>query len=281
MWQEILAAAGLLGGLGLVFGIGLVVAGRAFRVEEDPRIAKVTEVLPGANCGACGFTGCGGFAAALVHGGAPVGGCRAGGDTVAQRLARILGQRVDHVARRVARVRCGGTNQAATMRARYDGVMDCRAAELVAGGPKGCPDGCLGLGSCVRACAFEALAIGSDGLPAVDEARCTGCGLCEIACPRGVIRVLPIEAPFVRCTSTLPGKQVRQVCQAGCIGCMICERVCDRGAISVTSNLAAIDPQLCDGCGKCAEKCPTHCIVLLPRQEPAPAEVSSARGGAA
>ncbi|WP_324717396.1 RnfABCDGE type electron transport complex subunit B [Carboxydochorda subterranea] len=275
MVQGILAAVGLLGSLGLLFGIGLVIAGRFLRVEEDPRIAQVTESLPGANCGACGFSGCSGFARALIAGGAPVEGCRAGGDSTVQKLAAILGRSVGHTARRIARVLCGGDCHSAVQRARYDGVMDCRAADLVAGGPKGCPDGCLGLGSCVEACPFGALAIGPDGLPVVDEQRCTGCGLCELVCPRGVIQVMDAGASYVRCLSTLPGKQVRQVCRSGCIGCLICQRACDREAITVLDNLASIDPARCDGCGKCAEKCPTHCIVITP----APARVEPVRVG--
>ncbi|WP_324668718.1 RnfABCDGE type electron transport complex subunit B [Geochorda subterranea] len=263
MIEGILRAVGMLGSLGLLFGIGLALAGRFLRVEEDPRLGQVMESLPGANCGACGFSGCSGFARALVGGSAPVSGCRAGGETTAQRLAAILGQRVETGGRRVARVLCGGGRQVALSRAAYDGVQDCRAADALGGGPKGCPQGCLGFGTCVETCPFDALSMGPDGLPVVDEERCTGCGLCELVCPRGVIRVMPLAASYVRCVSTMPGKFVRQVCEAGCIGCRICERTCDKGAIRVTDNLAVIDPVLCDGCGRCAEKCPTHAIAIV------------------
>lgn len=276
MLDGILRAVGLLGSLGLLFGVGLVVAGRFLRVQEDPRLARVLESLPGANCGACGFSGCSAFGRALIAGGAPVGGCRAGGDATAQRLAEILGQRVEATGRRVARVLCGGGREAALQRAAYDGVPDCRAADALAGGPKACPHGCLGFATCVAACPFGALAMGPDGLPVVDEARCTGCGLCELVCPRGVIRVVAAAVPWVRCASTLPGKLVRQVCRVGCIGCRICERACPAGAIRVTDNLAVIDPARCDGCGKCAEACPTGCIELVGERARLPEEAAAA-----
>ena len=261
--DSILRAVGLLGSLGFLFGVGLVVAGRFLRVQEDPRLSQVLESLPGANCGACGFSGCSAFGRALLSGSAPIGGCRAGGDTTAERLARVLGRQVEVRGRQVARVLCGGSREAAVTRAAYDGVPDCRAADALAGGPKGCPQGCLGLGTCVKACPFGALSMGPDGLPVVDEAKCTGCGLCELTCPRGVIRVLPQQASYVRCVSTMPGRFVRQVCRTGCIGCRICERNCQYGAIRVVDDLAAIDPAKCEGCGKCAEVCPTRCIEIV------------------
>ena len=281
MMEGILRAVGMLGSLGLLFGIGLALAGRFLRVQEDPRLGQVTQSLPGANCGACGFSGCAAFARALLGGSAPITGCRAGGDDTAERLAAILGRRVERAGRRVARVLCGGGRQVALTRAGYDGVPDCRAADALAGGPKGCPQGCLGFGTCVEACPFGALTMGPDGLPAVDEAKCTGCGLCELVCPRGVIRVLPASASYVRCVSTMPGKFVRQVCEAGCIGCRICERACERGAIRVVDNLAVIDPERCDGCGKCAERCPTHCIAVVPAAAQQPVAEAVPAAGAA
>lgn len=283
MVDGILRAVGLLGSLGFLFGVGLVIAGRFLRVQEDPRLGQVLENLPGANCGACGFSGCSAFGRALLSGGAPVSGCRAGGDSTAQRLARILGQQVETGGRRVARVLCGGSCEAAVARAAYDGVPDCRAADALAGGPKGCPHGCLGFGTCVATCPFGALTMGADGIPVVDEEMCTGCGLCTLVCPRGVIRVLPASASYVRCVSTMPGKFVRQVCQAGCIGCRICERACEHGAIRVADNLAAIDPAKCEGCGKCLDKCPTHCIEIVAEAaavaEPGPEAVAASAEG--
>ncbi|MEW6048779.1 MAG: RnfABCDGE type electron transport complex subunit B [Bacillota bacterium] len=278
MVDGILRAAVLLGSLGLLFGIGLVVAGRFLKVQEDPRLGQVVESLPGANCGACGFSGCSAFARALVGQRAPMNGCRAGGDPVAERLARILGQNVEVAGRRVARVLCGGDREKAAARAVYNGVPDCRAADAVTGGPKACPHGCLGYGSCVAACPFGALAMGPDGLPEVDEEKCTGCGLCELSCPRGAIRVLPASASYVRCVSAMPGKFVRQVCEAGCIGCRICERACDPDAIHVVDNLAAIDPDMCSHCGRCAEKCPTRCIVIVPAPIEVPVAVRAGDG---
>ncbi|MGE5482888.1 MAG: RnfABCDGE type electron transport complex subunit B [Bacteroidota bacterium] len=278
MLSSIVAAALSMGILAVLFALLLVWASRRFAVKEDPRVEMLANMLPQANCGACGFSGCSGFARAAVEGKAPADGCKAGGPTVATRVAQLLGVQVTAGNRQVAHVFCNGTLALAKRTGEYRGLQDCRAAQLVSGGGKACTYGCLGFGTCVTVCPFGALTMGPDGLPIVDKEKCTGCGLCVQACPRGVIQLVDYnQRTFVNCVSPAPGKLVRQVCQGGCISCSICERTCEHDAIHVTDNLAAVDPALCVNCGRCAAKCPTHVIEchVLESEEPATAAAAS------
>lgn len=252
-----------LGGLGLLFGLLLGVAARKFAVEKDPKAIKIAEVLPGANCGACGFPGCSGLAAAIAKGEAPVNACKVGGAAVAAKVAEIMGvEETDARERQVAHLLCRGGRGVAVQRAKYEGLHDCRSAAAFGSGGKACTFGCVGLGNCVRACPFGALSMGPDGLPVVDEEKCTGCGICVKTCPKGVLTLVPEHAKvFVACSSTAPGREVRQVCKVGCIACRICEKTCEFDAIHVVDNLARIDYAKCTNCGRCAEKCPQKIIV--------------------
>ncbi|MGE5574259.1 MAG: RnfABCDGE type electron transport complex subunit B [Bacteroidota bacterium] len=253
-----------LGLMGAVFGLALAFAARKFAVEQDPRQDRIAEILPGANCGGCGFPGCSGLAAAIVAGKAPVDGCPVGGQSVAAKVAAIMGVDAGVARERtVARVFCQGSPDNCGSRFMYDGLSDCRAAQIVGGGAKACTYGCLGLGSCAAACTFDALHMGPDGLPVVDEGECTSCGRCVSACPRGIIQLVPAsQSVTVLCRSHERGAEVRKTCKVGCIGCGLCAKVCPAGAITVENNLAVIDPAKCDACGKCVEKCPTKCIVI-------------------
>ncbi len=253
-----------LGLMGAVFGLALAFAAKKLATEQDPRQDRIAEVLPGANCGGCGFPGCSGLASAIVEGKAPVDGCPVGGLAVAAKVAAIMG--VDAGAareRKVARVLCQGSPDNCGSRFIYDGLADCKAANLLAGGPKACVYGCLGLGSCVAACTFDAMYMGPDGLPVVDQDACTSCGRCVAACPRGLVQVVPAsQSVTVLCRSHARGAEVRKTCKVGCIGCGLCVKVCPTQAITMENNLAVIDPAKCDACGRCAEKCPTKCIVM-------------------
>jgi len=248
-----------LGVLGVLFGIGLYLASRVFHVEVDPRVEKIEEVLPGANCGACGFPGCAALAEAIAEGRAPINACPVGAMAVALRVGEIMGVKVEAAEKKVAVVKCQGREVGD--RYRYSGPGSCRAAHLLLGGPKECPYGCLGLGDCVRACPFGAITL-KDGLPVVDEEKCTGCGLCAKACPRGIIEILPVSKyVHVLCSSTDSGALVRKYCQVGCIGCKRCEKTCPHGAIKVENFLARIDYEKCVSCGECVKVCPVKCIV--------------------
>ena len=268
-----------MGAIGGILAVGLAVASAVFKTESDPRVEQVLEVLPGANCGACGYPGCAGLASAVVKGAAPAGACVVGGTAVAAKVAAILGVEAGELPeKRVARLLCQGGRAEAVDRAAYQGVADCRAAGLVQGGPKACAYGCLGFGNCVAACPFDALHLGPDGLPVVDEEKCTACGKCVAACPRGLMAVLPASAvTYVACSSLARGQEVRPVCKVGCIACGLCANVCPEKCIAVENNLARIDYARCTNCGLCVAKCPTKAIAgPLPVGQEASAAASAA-----
>jgi len=259
MMMELLLGAGLLAFLGLIFGAGLYVASKKFAVDIDPRIEKIEEALPGANCGACGFPGCSGLAAAIVHGGADVTTCPAGGSAAYKKIAEIMGVGVVERPAEKAVVHCAGRE--VDTRFNYTGPADCGSAALIQDGPKACRFGCLGFGDCAAACPFGAIGM-MGAFPRVDEAKCTGCGRCVESCPRGLIAVRPASKSVrVLCKSRDRGKAVSSVCKAGCIACKRCEKVCKFGAMRVVDNLAAIDYAKCTQCGECVKECPTGSII--------------------
>ena len=279
--MQILYAVAALGGVALVFGALLGVVARFFTVDSDSRVEAVREALPGANCGACGYAGCNNFAEAVVEGKAPTNGCIPGGSGAAAAIAAALGQEAAATVPMVATVFCLGDKNKARDLFVYDGIKDCAVAEKYGGGFKACADGCLGLGSCVRACPFDAIAMGRNGLPVVDEKQCTGCGLCARACPRGIIKMLPQgdQGHLVLCNSHARGKAVTQACEVGCMACRACVKACPREAIAMENNLAVIDLAKCDDCGKCVLKCRPGTI--HPRREKGAAKNATAAKAAA
>lgn len=256
----ILSAVLVLGALGLVFGIILALASKAFEVKRDPLFEPVIAALPGANCGGCGFAGCTAFAQGILSGDADPTGCPVGGETTAKALAEILGVELTKNTRLSAFVNCsGGAN--AKKKFNYIGIEDCHAAMRISGGPTECEYGCIGLGSCVRSCKFGALSM-VNGVAKVDHDLCTGCLVCVDTCPKEIIHPVPYFADVnVACSSHEKGAALRKICNIGCIGCKICERTCQYDAIHVIDNLAIIDYAKCTGCGECALKCPRHLIV--------------------
>jgi Na+-translocating ferredoxin:NAD+ oxidoreductase subunit B len=254
---QILYAVAALGGVALIFGAMLALAARFFAVESDPRVEAVRDALPGVNCGACGYAGCTSFAEAVVEGKAASNGCIPGGQDSSTGIAAILGQDAAESTPLVATVFCAGDRENSRDLFVYHGIKDCVHAQKYGGGFKACAEGCLGLGTCVSACPFEAIRMGPSGLPLVDWQRCGGCGLCASACPRAIIRTLPKESlgHLVLCNSHQRGKTVQAQCDVGCNACNACVRACPRDAITLEDNLAVIDLAKCDDCGKCAEKC--------------------------
>lgn len=251
MIMGIILAAVIVGGTGLFIGVFLGVAGKKFAVEVDPREEEIGSVLPGNNCGGCGYAGCSGLAAAIVKGEAPVGACPVGGAPVAEKIAEIMGENVGESVRMTAFVKCAGTCEKAKQKYDYTGIEDCVMAGMMQnGGPKGCTYGCLGFGSCVKACPFDAIHV-VDGVAVVDKEACKSCGKCVAACPKGLIELVPYEQKhLVQCSSKDKGKDVMAVCSVGCIGCRMCQKVCEFDAVTVENNIAHIDPEKCTGCGK-------------------------------
>ena len=260
----IIAATLLVAAVGLFIGVFLGIAGKKFAVETDERDVKVREALPGNNCGGCGYPGCDGLAAAIAKGEAPVNGCPVGGDAVAKVIAEIMGQEVVETERQTAFVKCSGTCTKAKENFVYTGVQDCEMMAFVpGGGAKACAYGCLGFGSCVKACPFDAIHI-VDGVAVVDREACKACGKCVEKCPRHLIELVPYEQKTrVFCASHAKGKAVAEACETGCIGCKKCEKNCPAGAITVTDFCAHIDYSKCTNCGKCQEVCPRGCIRSL------------------
>jgi len=258
---EILVPILTMTALGFFFSLGLVFAYKKLMVEENPKITEVNEILPQANCGACGFSGCRAFAEAVVSGMASADGCPVGGADTAQKVAAILGIAAGEHLPKVARLHCRGTLEAAQPRGTYLGIPTCEAAHLV-GGNKQCSFGCLGFGDCVLACPFDALYMGEEGLPVVREDKCTACGKCVSACPRNLFELHPlVQDVLVFCRSEDRGPSAKKYCNNACIACGICVRACPE-AIEMENYLAKITdfkkiprekiPEI--------EKCPTGAI---------------------
>ncbi len=254
-----------LGGLGLVFGGILAFASKKFAVYVDPKIEAIRDVLPGANCGACGFAGCANFSDAVAVGDAGIADCIPGGADCAGQIADILGMpKPEEGVQLVAQVNCIGFGEAAADSFIYDGVLTCTAANAMFDGYKECKYGCLGLGTCAEVCPFDAITM-KNGKPIVDPGLCKACNKCVTDCPRGVVSIVNYnpQAYAVLCNSKDKGKQTKMFCQVGCIGCGACAKVCEANAIVMEKGkLATIDPALCTVCGNCVEKCKRDCIVV-------------------
>ena len=258
--SAIIIATVVIAVIGLVVGIGLVYIGNRFHVDVDERETAIREVLPGNNCGACGYAGCDAVAAAIVAGEADAAACPVGGAAVAEKINGIMGTHAEAGGRKVAFVRCNGSCDNTSSKNNYIGTRDCRAVALSGLYPRDCDFGCLGYGSCVTVCPQNAIRV-KDGVAIVDAESCVGCGLCVKECPKQLIELIPYgQKTVVRCRNTDKGKDVKLVCEVGCIGCRLCTKQCETGAITVENNLARIDYSLCEDCGKCAEKCPQATI---------------------
>lgn len=248
--------------LAAVFGVLLAVLGKKFAVKEDERVKKIREKLSGANCGACGYAGCDAFAKALSEGKADVSSCSPTTAENKKAIGEILGVKVSAEDDMIV-VACRGGNNALD---KYDymGYGNCRSMELLGGGRKQCPWGCLGMGSCTDVCPTHAIDVKDGGFAVVDREKCIVCGKCVAACPKRLIKKIPKTAKvYIACSNCMKGKDVKAVCSVGCIGCGLCAKVCAHQAISLVNNLPVIDYAKCTGCGLCSEKCPVKCILHI------------------
>jgi len=254
-----------IGGVGLFIGVFLGIAGNHFKVDSDPREDEILAVLPGINCGGCGYAGCASLAAAIVTGKAPLNGCPVGGNEVAKKVGKVMGESVEMSIKKVAFVKCDGTCERTINDYHYTGIEDCKMLSYVPnGGAKACNYGCLGYGSCVKVCPFDAISI-LDGIAVIDYEKCKACGKCIDECPKHLIELIPYKtAYYVKCSSKDKGPITMKTCKVGCIACGLCVKACEANAITITDFLAHINPSLCTNCGECAKVCPKKIIVRGP-----------------
>lgn len=249
--------------MAFLVGIGLALTARKFAVQINPVVEKVRDILPGANCGACGYAGCMGYAEAVAgNPDVPANLCAPGKAHVAEAIASLTGKEAGKIEPRIARIFCQGDERYAQRRFLYQGIRDCTAAILAGGGDKACIYGCLGYGTCMRACPFGAITMSEYNLPLIDPELCTACGKCVEACPKQIIDVLPSEKEvLITCHSKERGAQVKKNCQVGCTACGICVKTCPFDAITIADNLARVNIEKCTLCGLCIRKCPSKTIL--------------------
>lgn len=260
MPNEILLAILIVSGIGLIIGVVLAIASIVMAVPTNEKVDAVRNELPGANCGACGFSGCRAYAKAIVAGEAEVNLCPVGGKDVAVKLGEIMGVEAGDVEQKIAVVRCLGSNDNTERRFKYQGAQNCRSATNLVGNLSSCVYGCMGLGDCMKVCPYGAIEV-CNGVARVISENCRGCGMCTAACPKGLIALVPIkEQAVVRCRNLHKGAMTRKDCNVGCIGCMKCVKVCEEGAIEVKNFHAKVDPKKCTACGKCVAACPRGCV---------------------
>mgnify|MGYP001815751864 CR=1 FL=1 len=263
--SSVAIAAGIMGGLGLLFGTLLAVAYRFLKVEEDPRLDRIEELLPGTNCGACGLAGCRAFAEGLVAGEVQPAGCTNMGASDIEEVAHYLGVDAGEAVKRVARLLCAGGCDVAGQNAEYIGLETCGAAAAVAGGGKGCAWGCLGLADCQVACDFDAILMSDSNLPVVDPVKCTACGDCVEACPKDLFELMPMERKLlIQCKNLLEGDEAEELCRVACTGCGKCALDAAPGLIEIRQGLAVIDYTKNDQAGpEALVRCPTGAIAWV------------------
>jgi RnfABCDGE-type electron transport complex B subunit len=279
--SDVLGSVAILGGVGMTFGALIALANARFRVETDPRLDELTDLLPGANCGACGYAGCRAFAEAVISGATPPATCTVMSADEREDVAGLLGVDAGAANRRVARLLCAGGSDVAGRKAAYTGIQSCAAAVAVAGGGKSCSWGCVGFADCAVACDFDAITMSATDLPVVDPEKCTACNDCVEACPLGLFALMPVDTHLlVQCRNLLEGDAAEAVCSVACTGCKRCAQDAAPGLIEIRQGLAVIDYQQIELENPAAlERCPTGAIVWLDGQQ-FPSLVDAALAGA-
>jgi electron transport complex protein RnfB len=261
----ILDAVLILGGVGLMFGVLIAIANKRLWVWEDPRIDVVAQMLPNANCGACGLPGCRAFAEQAVEGKVTPAQCTVSGDAARVQIADYLGVEAGEAVKHVARLLCAGGADVAGYQAEYRGLATCAAAAAVAGGGKGCAWGCLGLADCAHVCDFDAIHMSDTGIPVVDVEKCTACGDCVEACPKSLFELRPLNAGLlVQCRNLIGGDDALAQCKVACTACGKCVQDAAEGLISVASGVAVLNYDAIALAAPIAvDRCPTGAIVWL------------------
>ncbi len=261
--KELLFPVLLVSGIGLILGVILAVVSSIMYVPKNEKIEKLEKVLPGANCGACGYSGCSGYAQALFDGKAKSNLCAVGGEKTAKAISEILGTNAGVTKKKVAIVKCQGDVCNTQKCMDYDGIQTCAAVAKLCGNNGKCSYSCIGLGDCMKVCPFGAINI-CGGVAVIDEEKCKACGKCIATCPKNIIkfRFVNSQKAMVCCSNKDSGADTRKACISGCLGCMRCVKECEQGAIKVENNLAVIDAKKCIGCGKCAKVCKPGAIVM-------------------
>ena len=270
MTSEILTSVGILAGMGLFFALVIAIADRKLRVVEDPRIDEVDELLPHANCGACGQPGCRAFAENVVNGTMSPSQCTVSSKSAVERIAAMLGVDAGEQEKIVARLLCAGGKREAHSLADYKGALrSCRAETVVNAGPKACSWGCLGLGDCADACNFDAIYMNEDGLPVVIAEKCVACNDCVVACPKGLFELMPVAQKLVvQCKSLLEGDHALEKCSVACTACGRCVADASPGCIEIKNNLAMVNYKLNDLLTpEAARRCPTDAITWIEFQQ--------------
>lgn len=249
--------------IGLISGLGLSIASIIMNVPKDELTEKIENILPGANCGSCGYSGCSGYAKALAKREAGTTLCSPGGEKVANQISNILGVKAEKIEKKVAILNCMGSSDNTQKKMAYQGINSCSAAVQLFGGSSLCDFGCLGLGDCVNSCEYNAINI-CNGIANINFNNCKGCSKCVNTCPKHLISIIPLKKQaVVLCSNCDKGAQTNKVCKVGCIGCMRCVKACEHDAIKVENFLARVNPDKCIGCGKCLDECKRGCITLI------------------